>query len=165
LVACIGNSDRGDDAAGRLVARLLAARVPQRVKIAELSGEATALIEALRTSRQAWVIDAALSGSPSGTIHRIDCSAADTPVPRSPASSHGFGVAEAIALARTLDMLPPRCIVYAIEGAEFVHGTPPSPAVMRAVHEVADRVLAELSIRPRPSSRLPPRQAPETDRR
>lgn len=97
----------------------------------------------LRGADSIWLIDAAQSGAPPGTIHRIDC-ATDVSLPRSPASSHGFGVAEAIGLARVLGTLPRRCIVYAIEAADFTPGAPLSPAVARAAQEVAQRIHQEL---------------------
>ena len=92
------------------------------MRIVERDGEATALLADLQAARRVWLIDAAQSGAPPGTIHRIDCAATDAVVPRGSVSSHGFGVAEAIALARALGTLPPHCIVYAIEAAHFAPG-------------------------------------------
>ena len=56
-------------------------------------------------------------------------------------STHAFGVADAVELARALGRLPGRLDVYAIEGASFAAGDRLSPAVERAVAELA----AELS--------------------
>jgi len=39
IVLGIGNAERGDDAAGRTVARLLQGRLPDDVEIAELEGK------------------------------------------------------------------------------------------------------------------------------
>jgi hydrogenase maturation protease len=161
----IGNCDRGDDAVGRIVARLLRKRVPATIRIVEHDGEATAVLAELQALRRAWVVDAAQSGAPPGTIHRIDCSVTDAVVPSGSVSSHGFGVAEAIGLARALGTLPPLCIVYAIEAAHFTPGAAPSSAVTQAAREVVERILTELATPPRPSSHHPPRRAPATDRR
>jgi hydrogenase maturation protease len=144
LVLGIGNPDRGDDAVGRLVARSLRARVPADVRIVEQDGEATGLLAEFRPGQRAWLIDAAQSGAPLGTIHRIDCSAADLALPPGSISSHGFGVEEAIALARALGVLPTQCIVYAVETADFAVGAAPSAEVTEVVDEVAARILAEL---------------------
>jgi hypothetical protein len=57
-------------------------------------------------------------------------------------SSHGFGVAEAIALA--LDVLPLQCIDHAIEAADFAGRGEPSPEVTDAIDEVPILILAEL---------------------
>jgi hydrogenase maturation protease len=144
LVLGIGNPDRGDDAVGRLVARSLRTRVPAGVRVSEHDGEATTLVAELQSARRVWLIDAARSGAPSGTIRRIDCSNADLGIPSGSVSSHGLSVAEAVALARALDVLPPQCIVYAIEAADFTGGAVPSPEVTDAIDEVATLILAEL---------------------
>lgn len=144
LVLGIGNPDRGDDAVGRLIARALRTRVPADVRIAEHDGGATALVAALQSARHAWLIDAARSGAPPGTVRRIDCSETDLDIPSGTVSSHGFGVAAAIALARALDVLPRQCIVYAVEAADFNAGAAPSHEVLDAVDDVVERILAEL---------------------
>ncbi len=76
------------------------------VRIAEHDGEGTALLAALQALRQVWLIDAAQSGVPPGTIRRIDCSVTNVALPPGTVSCHGFGLVEAIALARALDLLP-----------------------------------------------------------
>ena len=60
------------------------------------------------------------------------------------ASSHAFGVAEAIELARALDLAPKRIVVYAIEGVCFDAGAPFTPPVLRAAEEVADCIAREV---------------------
>jgi hydrogenase maturation protease len=148
LVIGVGNPDRGDDGVGRVVARLLR----PHMSVVEHNGEATALVDTLRSARHTWLIDAAQSDSPPGTIHRIDCTK-DIPLLRSTVSSHGFGLAEAIGLARALGTMPPHCIIYAIEGTCFTLGTPMSPPVTGAAREVAQRILAEsLQYRANPAS-------------
>lgn len=90
------------------------------------------------------MIDACISGAAAGTVHRLD---ARENLPAETAfgfSSHGFGLAEAIALGKTLDVLPPVCIVYAIEGAGFEPGEPLSCAVIQGVEDVVSRILLEL---------------------
>ena len=61
-------------------------------------------------------------------------------MPRVTVSSHGFGVAEAIALARAFGTLAQHCIVYAIEAADFTPGARPTAAVMTAANVVATRI-------------------------
>jgi hydrogenase maturation protease len=109
----------------------------------EHGGEAASLLAMLEGADRAWLIDAARSGAPAGTIHRIDCCSGRVPS-RADVSSHGFGVAQAIELGRALGTLPRQCLLYAIEAADFTDGAPLSPGVERAVHEVAERIRAEL---------------------
>jgi hydrogenase maturation protease len=129
LVIGIGNPDRGDDAAGRRVARLLRRMLRNEVEVAEHDGEATALLARLDCAAAAYLIDACASGAPAGTVHRFDAAAAPLPQAAFGLSTHGFGLSEAVELARSLGQLPRRCVVYAIEGQSFELGAPLSPPV------------------------------------
>ena len=135
------------------------------MRIVERDGEATALLADLQAARCVWIIDAARSGAPPGTIHRIDCATTDAIVPRGTVSSHGFGVAEAIALARALGTLPPHCIVYAIEAADFTPGAEPSPAVTQPRTRSLNGSWRNWLLRRRLHPADPPHPAPATDRR
>lgn len=136
LVLGLGNALRGDDGAGPAVAAALGARAHP--------GDMAGLLAELGTTTHAVLIDAALSGAAPGTVRRFDAAAAPLPAATLRVSSHGAGLAEALEMARALGQLPPRCIVYAIEGAGFAHGAPLSPAVAAAVPRVAARIRAEL---------------------
>ena len=146
LVVGVGNPDRGDDGVGRLVARLLRDRVPADVHVAEHGGDAAGLISLLQDADCVFLVDAAVSGTPPGTIHRVDCAAAGTLPPASGMSSHGLGVAEAIALARALGCLPRGCVVYAVEGTCFAPGSEVTRSVLDAAHKVAVRIAEELGL-------------------
>jgi hydrogenase maturation protease len=145
LVIGVGNPDRGDDGAGPAVARLLQGTLPAAVAVVAANGEATALVERLADADRAVLVDAAQSGAPAGTVRRFDAAAAPLPHGSGGVSSHGFGLAAAIELARALGQLPRRCVVYAIEGASFAAGAPLSPAVAAATAEVAGRIRTELA--------------------
>ena len=124
----LGNAWRGDDAAGLAVAR--------RLDGVAHEGDAVALLELWAGASQAVVVDAAASGAAPGTVHRFDGA---RPLPartlRS-SSTHAFGLADAVELARALGRLPPRLEIYAIEGADFTLGAPLSPAVATAVERL-----------------------------
>ena len=139
----IGNPDRGDDAVGRIVAARLRDRVGGGISVVEVDGEATDLIERIGDSDHAILVDAALSGGTAGEIHRFDVTREPLPAARFGMSTHGFGLGEAIELARALGRLPARCVVFAVEARSFDHGAPLSPAVAAAADMVIERVLAE----------------------
>ena len=61
------------------------------------------------------------------------------------ASSHGFGLDDAIRLALALDRMPGRLIVHAIEAADLTQGTSLTPLVAAAVDEVTGAVLSDIS--------------------
>ena len=121
--------------------------MPADIAVVELSGEATELLASLEGAAVATLVDAAASGAPPGTVRRFDVTAGPLPAASFTLSSHGLGLVEAVELARALGQLPPRCIVYAIEGASFETGAPLSAAVAAAVPELADRIAAELATR------------------
>jgi len=87
------------------------------------------------------IIDATMSGEAPGTIHRFDASA--QPIPKSSfrCSTHAFGVAEAIDLARALGNIPQRLMVYGIEGKNFAAVVGLSAEVEKAAGEAARQAL------------------------
>jgi len=145
LIIGVGNPGRGDDAAGRIAAKRLRARAPAGLRIAECEGEATALIALMQEAEEIVLIDALVSGAEPGTIARIDLATSPPPKGRFGLSSHGFGLAEAIELARALGQLPARCVIYGVEGRSFDHGARLSPAVDAAVDEVVERILDSIA--------------------
>lgn len=146
VIIGIGNPERGDDGAGRLAARRLRNRLPSRIAIEESSGEASVLLSELARSSSAILIDACLSGTLPGTVQRFDLAAKALPETIHGLSSHGMGVGVAIELARSLDQLPQRCILYAIEGRQFGVGRQISPEVDAAIGQVCDRIVNEVSL-------------------
>lgn len=130
---------------GRVVARSLRDRVGEGVEVREHDGEAAALLDWLTQADAVWLVDASASGAEPGAIRRLD--ACDGPLPEAPppVSSHGFGPAEAIELARAMRSLPATCILFAVEGRSFEAGRPLSPVVAAAAQEVADRIVVELT--------------------
>lgn len=145
LVLGLGNPERGDDGAGRAAARTLRPLLPETVEVTEADGEMTDLLGRLEQADAAFVIDACRSGAPAGTLHRFDVAAAPLPQNGFCLSSHGLGLHAAVELARALDQLPGRCVVYAVEGGSFEAGAPLSPAVAAAAAEAAERVRAEIA--------------------
>jgi hydrogenase maturation protease len=132
LVVGLGNAWRGDDGAGPAVARALGD--DPRVLVHE--GEPLGLIEAWAGAEEVILVDAVSSGAPAGTVHRLDPLAVPLPAPLARGSTHAFGLANTLELARTLERLPPRLTVYGIEGACFSTGDALSPAVRAAVETV-----------------------------
>ncbi|MCC6589243.1 MAG: hydrogenase maturation protease [Bryobacterales bacterium] len=138
IIAC-GASNRADDEAGLLVASLLQLR---GIPVTTYSNGGLGLLQVLSSSGTVLLIDAVQSGRPPGTI--TVCNASNDPLPIEPhtASSHGFGVAHAIELARTLGNLPESLIVIGIEGRCFAIGAAMSPEVRSACERVAARIVS-----------------------
>ena len=64
--------------------------------------------------------------------------------PARTASSHGFGLDDAVRLGLALDRMPGRLIVHAIEAADLTQGTGLTPPVAAAIDNVADAVLSDI---------------------
>jgi hydrogenase maturation protease len=143
IALCVGNPQRGDDGVGGAVARALRALI-DGVEIIEDEGEATSVLARLKGADAAFIVDACVSGQAPGEIRRFDIGEGPLPQRGFGASTHGFGLAEALELARALGALPARCIVYAIEGENFTLGAPLSPRVAAAVAIVAKRLRADI---------------------
>lgn len=137
-----GNPLAGDDAAGRLVARKARPRLPADVRVVETAGDGAALLDLWSASDDVILVDAAISGGLPGAIHRLDAAARPVPAQFHLRSSHAFGVAPGIELARSLSRLPRRLTLYAIEADTFDAGAEPTPDVARAIDQVADAVVA-----------------------
>jgi len=139
LILCCGNPERGDDAAGILVAeRLKELSIDAQV----CTGEPSALLQLWDGAHDVLLIDAVVTGSPPGTIHVWNASETRLPA-QSSESTHGFGVALAIELARKLGSLPERLTVCGIEAGNFDLGAKPSPAVQKAAKDLTDKIAAE----------------------
>ena len=145
LVVAIGNPDRGDDGFGPAVAQRLRGRVPSTVRVLECSGDVLALIEDWDGIPSVIVVDAMAPISDPGQVHRFNLTDSPLPIGFAPPSSHTFGVAETVELARSLGRLPKFLAAYLVEGECFKTGAPLSPVVAGAVEEVAERLVVELS--------------------
>lgn len=144
LIIGIGNEYRGDDAAGIRVVRLIRARALP-LPVAELSDEGTALMDLWRRSNAqvVFVIDAMISGAAPGCVRRFEAHANPLPTHFGANSSHLFGVASAVELARVLGYLPPQVIVYGIEAKSFDYAADLSPEIEAATRMVAERIYME----------------------
>ena len=140
----VGNPFRSDDGAGRLVVQCLRTEISRRVKVLEETGDGAELLEAWKEADCVFLVDAVQSGAPPGTIHRLDARVEKLPTWFSRSSTHSFGVAEAIELARTMGELPDQVIVYGIEGLDFSVGTELSPDVAKALPAAANLILQEI---------------------
>ena len=143
VIIGVGNAMRGDDAAGLRVARVLAGRGVENVR--ESSGETASLIDFWQGAESVLLVDAAQSGAEPGVVSRFDASTEPLPAEFLHCSTHAFGLAEAVELARSLGTLPPRVIVFGVEGISFEHGAELNPEVAGGVEIAAAMIETELN--------------------
>lgn len=137
IIGC-GNLDRGDDAAGLLLARRLRALGFERngVEIVEEPGDILGLIDTWPRYKQILIVDASAPNGRPGNIRLWNAGVEPLPEEFFHCSSHALGVREAVELARTLNCLPQSLSIFCIEGKQFAHGAPISLEVERAVEVV-----------------------------
>ena len=143
LVIGLGNELRGDDGAGIEVARRLRGLAAEAgIDVRAQQGEPAGLIDAWSGRKAVVVVDTMRSGAEPGTICRFDASCEPLPAQlRGSSSTHALSLAEAIELARALEQLPPRAVVFAIEGQRFETGAALSDEVRAVIPKVAGMVL------------------------
>ena len=148
LIIGVGNADRCDDGAGLVVASRLRSRLNlgHAIRVIEHWGEASGLVDVMEGWDQVLIIDASVSGAAPGSYRVFEAGKEALPAQLAETSSHGFGVAQAIELARVLGTLPTRCRVYAIEGQCFETGAPMSEAINAAIDKVAEDIMRWLEI-------------------
>ena len=137
IIGC-GNTDRGDDGAGILVARRLRELGFDSI---EHRGDGFALLDLWQGSDDVVLVDAIVSGAPPGSVAVWDPLSQKVTAGTAGCSTHGFGPFEAIELGRALGRLPLRVRVYGIEAAQFEPGS----GTGREVLEAVGRVVAELA--------------------
>lgn len=133
----------GDDQVGWEVVARLRDSLPERVRADGISNP-LALAEVPLGCRLLIVIDAGRGAGPPGSLHRFTWPDARLTATRS-VSSHGIGLTAALELVTALGRLPPRVVVFAIEGHSTDPGTGLSQVVETAIPEAVARVLAEIA--------------------
>ena len=149
LVIGLGSPDRGDDAVGSAVARVVATRLPE---VAVVDHEdPTSVLDVWAGHDPVVVVDAVRSGAQAGTVHWLETGPAAPPVSTGtwrhtgPGGTHAVGLAEMVELGRALGRLPTRLVVVGIEAERFDHGAPLTPRVAAAVPVAAARVCAAVT--------------------
>jgi hydrogenase maturation protease len=145
----------GDDRAGWAAAEVirdsqwLRALPEGTVRVECLDRPGAGLLAHMGGVTHAVVIDAMRSGAPPGTVRMLTHEEIRSEQ-QANASTHGFGLAQALALGHTLGQLPPELVVFGIE-AETASGLCElSPALRAAipalVSGIRDYVLTALGL-------------------
>lgn len=140
----VGNRFRRDDGVGPAAAEILAA---QGVDALAVDGDGATLATLWEGRSTVIVIDAMQSGRSQrepGAIRRLDANAGELPHGCGFFNSHAFGLAQAVETARALGRLPPRLIIFGVEGDDFGWGEMLSPAVAAALPTVLAAVMTEI---------------------
>lgn len=143
IIIGIGNPYRGDDAAGWAVIDALEKKVA--LPLQKSRGDIAELLDLFGKYRTVYLIDASYSQN-NGSWQRIDALKDPLPEENPQTSTHGLGAAQAISLAKNLDQLPAKLIVYAMGSNRFAIGDALSKPVSDAVEKVTEALLKEKDI-------------------
>ncbi|MCP3934885.1 MAG: hydrogenase maturation protease [Actinomycetia bacterium] len=143
----VGAAMRTDDALGlRVVERLVSTgRLGPGVDLVSLDGEPTRLVDVWRDRSLVVIVDAMKAGGEAGSIHRVEVGVDRLPGWMGSHSTHGAGVAEAVALAEVLEVMPARLVVYGVEWADVSFGEELTPSVSAAIDPLIDKLAQEFA--------------------
>jgi hydrogenase maturation protease len=135
LVIGVGNPYRRDDGVGLVILDGLRASGKDRFDVIESTGESSSLVETWTGRSAVIVVDAVSSGALPGTVHRLECCVGSWDVAPGlvQMSSHGAGLAEAVALGQVLGRFPSRLIFLGVEVLDVSAGEGLSIPVAAAV--------------------------------
>jgi hydrogenase maturation protease len=134
----------GDDRAGWEVVRRLWQDALPGVEVVAL-GTPLDLLEHLEGAGRLVVVDACRSGAEPGTLLRLTWPGPGLVDSGGP-SSHGFGVASVLRLARSLRRPLPTIVLLGVEGQSWGPGAGMSAPVKRALPELCERVRDEVGV-------------------
>lgn len=140
----IGNRWRGDDAVGLLAAQRIRARLDPAIEVIETEGDGLTVLDLMEGADQVMLIDAVQGGARSGEIIRLDLSTHSRWDSVVPCSTHAWGLAEAIDLARALGRLPGRVILYGLTIESIEPGASLSHAANAGLDNVIEQLIGEV---------------------
>jgi hydrogenase maturation protease len=145
LVLGLGNPLRQDDGLGACAVEMLSEReLPPEVSVKEAGMPGWGLPAWLEGWSKVILIDAAQMGLEPGVWRRFGPESVRLRAGQDPVSLHEPGLADGLALAQALDMLPEEIVFFCIEPGCTDGGRDLSPAVKSALPELVDYILCEL---------------------
>ena len=122
LLIAMGNPNRGDDALGPYLGMKLRKTLPELVVFCNYDGDGAGLMAQWHLKDWVYIIDAVASGQEHGTQYILDAHEKPLQSQFFHYSSHAFGLSEGVEMARVLDRLPERLVIFGIEGKDYSHG-------------------------------------------
>jgi hydrogenase maturation protease len=146
LIVGVGNPYRHDDVAGWAAIDLLQQKQIEGITLQKIRAETLELIDFFSSYPTIYLIDAFQKEDETDSFERIDALQTSL-LQHSNTSSHGFGIAHTIELARQMDMLPQKLIIYAIAAHHFSIGQQISDAIMQNVEKAVSQLIQEEDIK------------------
>ncbi len=145
MILGLGSPLRGDDGVGCAVAQELAHhRLPENVEVIDGGTPGVGLVNLLEGRQRAIIVDAAEMGRAPGEVVRFLPEDVMLTGSNDRFSLHRTGVADALALARELDLALPQIVVFGVQPGEVGWREGLSAPVQGAVDRVVQAILQEL---------------------
>lgn len=145
VLAGIGNEFRSDDGVGLEVCRRVVKQGPKNLRILEITGDCSELLEWWSEADYTIAVDALNACEPAGTIHRLDAATIDSLPVAGQLSSHGLGLAQTVKLGLATHRQPKNLLIYGITGKNFQAGVGLSLEVEEAAERVAKEILETIA--------------------
>lgn len=151
LVIGVGERHKHDEQVGLYVARRIREESGGAIRVVDETKDVLDLMELWQTADVVFVVDAVVDGKGVGAIHHFEVgpsTGCDEVIPADISFSlRVLGLADAIHLAESLNMLPARLIVYGIEAECFKPGEGLSLDVLAAAEQVTKEILHYVGLR------------------
>jgi hydrogenase maturation protease len=144
-VIAVGNAFYGDDGVGAAVLEAIreSGSFPG-AELIDLQTDALALLDHFEPGRSHVIVDAAQMGLAAGEVAAFRPDEVRLRIRQDNLSVHGFGLAEAFALAGQLERMPADVLIVGVEPARIEIDTGLSDAVAAAVPRVLSLIQAEV---------------------
>ncbi len=144
VVIGVGNRFRRDDGLGPFVIDILRNKsLPENIQLACVQ-EGIAILELWSQADLCILVDATQSGQVAGKIYRFEGLTSFVSKYFQNDTTHSFGLAYALMLGRTLNLMPRYMITYGVEGKCFDMGTGLSPEIESMAKYLAEIIIQDI---------------------
>jgi hydrogenase maturation protease len=145
LILGLGNPLQADDGVGcRLVEALEGRKLPPGVEVMDAGTPGVGLINLLEGRQRAIIVDAAEMGRPAGEVVRFRPEDVVLTGSTERFSLHRTAVADALALARALNLSLPEIVFFGVQPGLIGWRDELSPEVAAAIPRLVDAILVEV---------------------
>lgn len=146
LILGLGNPLQGDDGVGcRVVEALQTYTLPDTIEVMDGGTPGIGLLNLLEGRARVILVDAAEMNLAPGEVRRLTTDQVTLTGSAQQLSLHRAGVADALALARALNIKLPEIVFFGVQPASVEWRASLSPAVQAAVPRVIAAMLDELN--------------------
>ena len=140
LILGLGNRLLADDAAGPLVIDLLENDIPDDVVLCDGGTAGLNLLPEIEDCCALIAVDAARFGEDAGTVRTFEGEEMDRQMAGLKSTAHEVALADLISAAKLMGACPEQRALVAVEPENIGIGLEPTPAVARAIPEMAAAV-------------------------